>query len=75
MDEWADGASDDQTWDYNGELAGDKLAQMQAWKYEFGSVYHSKLDEYNNYGTVDGIVYACDRDDAELLYAASNLVA
>ncbi|WP_296678923.1 hypothetical protein, partial [Novosphingobium sp.] len=39
-----------------------------------GSVLHSALDLYNNTGTIGGIEYCCDRDDAVAMFAVNQIV-
>ena len=59
----------DNTTDGSGDIVnnGDAVKQNEdAWKLE-GSDYHSALDEYNNFGTIDGVPFALDADAWEAM--------
>ena len=44
-----------------------------AWQNDGGSEAHQALDEYNNFGTIDDVVYCCDRDDAAAIFAIQQV--
>jgi hypothetical protein len=58
LQQYAD-ANHDGVLDFNGPAI---KQNSTAWSGS-GAGLHTALDEYNNFGTVNGVAYACDADD------------
>ncbi|CAN7432598.1 DUF7507 domain-containing protein [Caulobacter sp. LjRoot300] len=58
LQQYAD-ANHDGIADFNGAAVKQSSAAWQG----SGAALHTALDEYNNFGTVNGVAYSCDADD------------